>query len=161
MRSNALMNHPASMLGWEEPFRHWDGTTLKRRAAYTLPQVRLCRHSPKTLQAQLLDLLRTAISELPPGVRLPSTRVLAQHLRVSRNTVLNVYEELALEGLLTSRTGSGTRVSQSSLRLRPRAKRGPMFPVNLDMSRILRESQYPAGARSFCDPDGHPVYLHR
>ena len=145
------------MLGWEEPFRRWDGTTLKRRPAYTLPQIRLRRRSPKTLQAQLLEVLRTAIRELAPGARLPSTRVFAQHLRVSRNTVLNVYEELALEGLLTSRTGSGTRVSQSS----PRAGRGPTFPVNLDLSRILRESQYPAGARSFRDPDGHRVYLHR
>jgi DNA-binding FadR family transcriptional regulator len=97
-----------------------------------------------------------AIAELGPGTRLPSTRALAQRLHVSRNTVLNVYEELALEGLLTSRTGSGTRVSQSSLR----ARRGPSFPVNLDMNRILRESQYPAEARSFRDPDGHPIYLH-
>ncbi|HKF22028.1 MAG TPA: winged helix-turn-helix domain-containing protein [Candidatus Angelobacter sp.] len=129
---------------------------MKRRAPYTLPQIRLRRHSPKTLQAQLLEFLRPAISDLAPGTRLPSTRVVAQHLRVSRNTVLNVYEELALEGLLTSRTGSGTRVSQSS----SRSRRGPTFPVNLDMSRILRESQYPAGACSFRDPDGHPIYLH-
>ena len=111
-------------------------------------------HSDQTLQAQLLKFLRKAIMELAPGARLPSTRLLAQRLRVSRNTVLNVYEELAIEGLLTAQTGSGTRVSQSQ------AMRGPSFPVNLDMGRILRESQYPAGARSFCDPDGHPIYLH-
>jgi DNA-binding FadR family transcriptional regulator len=130
---------------------------LKRRAPYTLPQIRLQRRSRKTLQAQLLESLRAAIRELAPGARLPSTRIFAQHLRVSRNIVLNVYEELALEGLLTSRTGSGTHVSQSS----PSSRRGVMLPVNFDMGRILRESQYPAGARLFHDPDGHPVYLHR
>jgi GntR family transcriptional regulator / MocR family aminotransferase len=129
---------------------------LKRRAPYTLPRIRLRRHSPETLQAQLLKFLRRAIRELPSGARLPSTRALAQGLRVSRNTVLNVYEELALEGLLTGRIGSGTRVNLSS----PRARRGPTFPVNLDMSRVLRESQYPAGARSFLDPDGNAIYLH-
>ena len=127
---------------------------MKRRAPCTLPYVRLRRNSRKTLQAQLSELLRAAIRELAPGVRLPSTRAVAQHLRVSRNTVLNVYEELAIEGLLTARTGSGTRVSQSA------ARRGPSFPVNLDMSRILRESQYPKGARPFRDPDGHPIYMH-
>jgi GntR family transcriptional regulator / MocR family aminotransferase len=133
---------------------------LKRRAPYTLPRIRLRRHSPETLQAQLLKFLRRAIRELPSGARLPSTRALAQGLRVSRNTVLNVYEELALEGVVSARTGSGTRVSQSSLRPRPRARRGPTFPMNLDMSRILRESQYPAGARSFLDLDGNAIYLH-
>jgi DNA-binding FadR family transcriptional regulator len=127
---------------------------LKRRAPHTLPQVRLRHNSPKTLQAQLLEFLRKAIMDLAPGARLPSTRVLAQRLRVSRNTVLNVYEELVIEGLLTARTGSGTRVSQSGARL------GPSFSVNLDLSLILRESQYPGRAHLFRDPDGHTIYMH-
>ena len=130
---------------------------MKRRAPTRLPPFRLGRHSSKTLQAQLLEFLRGVIGELAPGTRLPSSRAFAQHLRVSRNTVLNVYEELALEGLLTGRTGSGTQVSKPVVR----ARRGPSFPVNLDMKQILRESQYPAGAQSFLDPDGHPIYLHR
>jgi GntR family transcriptional regulator/MocR family aminotransferase len=114
----------------------------------------LHRNSGKTLQAQLRELLRAAIAGLGPGTRLPSTRALAQRLRVSRNTVLYVYEELALEGLITTRTGSGTRVSRSEV------KRGPSFPANIDMRRILRDAQYPSSARQFRDPDGNAIYLH-
>ena len=142
------------MLGWEEPFRLCDGATLKRRVPCTLPHVRLRRHSRKTLQEQLTALLRGAIADLLPGARLPSTRALAQRLGVSRNTVLNVYEELALEGLLATRTGSGTRVRQSEVR------RAPSFPVNLDMRQILKDAQYPEGARAFHDPDDNAIYLH-
>lgn len=123
---------------------------LKRRAASAFPRIRLKRDSRVTLQAQLREGLRAVIAGLAPGARLPSTRALAESLGLSRNTVLNVYEELALEGLLTSRTGSGTCVSGK----RP-------APVRLDLQRVLSKSHYPTDAVSFCDPDGHPVYLHR
>lgn len=123
---------------------------MKRRAPSALPPVRLNRNSRETLQVQLREFLRAAIADLGPGARLPSTRAFAEHLGVSRNTVLNVYEELALEGLVTTRIGSGTRVRGAA-----------PFPARLDVRRVLRESQYPAGAVPFCDPDGHPIYLHR
>jgi len=142
------------MLGWEEPFRLLDGATLKRRLPSLLPRVCLSRNSGKTLQAQLNERLRAAIVGLSPGARIPSTRALAQNLGISRNTVLNVYEELAIEGLLVTRTGSGTRVRQSEVR------RAPSIPMDLDMRRILKEAKYPARARLFRDPDGNTIYLH-
>ena len=123
---------------------------MKRRAPSALPVVRLNRESRETLQVQLRELLRAAIGDLGPGARLPSTRAFAEELGVSRNTVFNVYEELALEGLLTTKTGSGTRVRGAST-----------FPARLDVRRILRQSGYPASAVPFRDPDGHPIYLHR
>ena len=57
--------------------------------------------------------LRTAVQDgrLRPGARLPSSRSLASDLNVARNTVAEVYEQLAAEGWLTSRRGSGTSVS--------------------------------------------------
>src|SRR5687768_14242540 len=57
--------------------------------------------------------MRAAIlsGELPGGMKLPSTRALADDLNVSRNTVLNAYRQLLAEGYLESREGSGTFVA--------------------------------------------------
>jgi GntR family transcriptional regulator / MocR family aminotransferase len=57
--------------------------------------------------------LRAAILEgrLAPGGRLPSTRSLAADLAVSRNTILQAFDQLVAEGFLDARVGSGTRVS--------------------------------------------------
>jgi len=48
--------------------------------------------------------------ELKGGLKLPSTRALADELSLSRNTVLNAYRQLLAEGYLESREGSGTFV---------------------------------------------------
>ncbi len=48
---------------------------------------------------------------LAGGTRLPATRVLAADLGVARGTVAEAYAQLAQEGWLTSRVGSGTRVT--------------------------------------------------
>ncbi|HSZ41634.1 MAG TPA: PLP-dependent aminotransferase family protein [Trebonia sp.] len=61
----------------------------------------------------LEDALRAAVRDgrLPPGTRLPATRVLAADLGIARNTVGGVYAQLTAEGWLTARTGAGTWVS--------------------------------------------------
>jgi GntR family transcriptional regulator/MocR family aminotransferase len=65
------------------------------------------------LHRQVYRELRAAILDgrLSAGVRLPSTRSLAGDLAVSRNTVLQAYEQLVVEGFLDGRVGSGTRVA--------------------------------------------------
>ena len=57
--------------------------------------------------------LRDAIAagRLPPGSTLPPYRSLAADLGLARGTVAAVYSELAAEGWLTTRRGSGTRVA--------------------------------------------------
>jgi DNA-binding transcriptional MocR family regulator len=57
--------------------------------------------------------LRTLIDEgeLPAGARLPPDRVLAAALAVGRSTVVAAYEQLAVEGRIVRRQGSGTRVA--------------------------------------------------
>jgi GntR family transcriptional regulator / MocR family aminotransferase len=47
---------------------------------------------------------------MPADTRLPATRQLAQDLGVNRITVQNAYAELEAEGLIFTRTGSGTYV---------------------------------------------------
>ncbi|WDD91307.1 PLP-dependent aminotransferase family protein [Burkholderia sp. FERM BP-3421] len=65
---------------------------------------------------QLHRLLQQAIlsRELPAGARFPSSRLLAAELGIARNTVTQVYEQLALEGYVTSATGRGTFVADSA-----------------------------------------------
>lgn len=57
--------------------------------------------------------LRNAILEgrLAPGTRLPASRDFAQQHRVSRGTVVSVFERLQAEGYLSSRVGAGTWVN--------------------------------------------------
>src|SRR5215469_10052805 len=57
--------------------------------------------------------LRKAIlsGAFSPGQKLPSTRDLAEQLRISRTVVLLAYDQLLAEGFAVGRSGSGTYVS--------------------------------------------------
>jgi GntR family transcriptional regulator/MocR family aminotransferase len=75
--------------------------------------VELDRAAPEPLHRQLANGLRDAIraGRLAPATKLPSTRVLAADLGVSRRLVVDAYSQLTAEGFLLSRHGSGTRVA--------------------------------------------------
>ncbi|RAR65103.1 GntR family transcriptional regulator [Paraburkholderia unamae] len=77
---------------------------------------RLDRGSAQPVYRQLHKLLQQAIlsRELPAGARVPSSRLLAAELGIARNTVTQVYEQLVLEGYVTSATGRGTFVADTS-----------------------------------------------
>lgn len=66
------------------------------------------------LYQQLYAQIRAAIlaGRLKGGLKLPSTRTLADELGISRNTVLNAYEQLFAEGYIESVEGSGTFVAR-------------------------------------------------
>ncbi len=65
------------------------------------------------LVAQIHNQLNNAILQgrLSSGTAVPSSRVLAAKLKVSRNTVLQAYARLQSEGLLETLAGSGTIVA--------------------------------------------------
>src|SRR5215207_5766448 len=66
------------------------------------------------LYQQLYTHLQTAIltGEIKPGIRLPSTCALANQLNISRNTLLNAYQQLIAEGYLDGMVGNGTFVAR-------------------------------------------------
>src|SRR5215204_3303157 len=74
----------------------------------------LDRSSATALHRQLYNQLRDAIlaGRLAPGMRLPSTREMANELSLARNTVLNAFDQLYAEGYLVRRVGDGTYVSR-------------------------------------------------
>jgi GntR family transcriptional regulator / MocR family aminotransferase len=84
--------------------------------------IELDRAASEPLHRQLADGLRTAIrtGRLAPHTRMPSTRVLATDLGVSRRLVVDAYSQLAAEGFLLSRHGSGTKVATVETASAPR-----------------------------------------
>ncbi len=64
-------------------------------------------------QRRLYEAAKAAIHQqhLGAGSKLPSSRDLAADLRIARNTVIAAFEQLAAEGYVTSKLGSGTYVA--------------------------------------------------
>ena len=71
------------------------------------------RSSKAPLFQQVYLQLRSLIvsQALPQGTKLPSTRDLAQDLKVSRSVVVLAYEQLLAEGCVSGKIGSGTYVT--------------------------------------------------
>ena len=71
---------------------------------------------------------------LAPAARLPSTRELAADLRVSRNTVVQAYEQLLAEGYVVGRNRATASVASalpaSALPASSRQKPGHAAPVS-------------------------------
>ncbi|CAM5789065.1 PLP-dependent aminotransferase family protein [Castellaniella caeni] len=82
---------------------------------------------------RLYKLICRAILEghLSAGTRLPSTRDLAAELGIARNTVLQVYDQLAEEGYVRAGVGRGTYVEDISQEL-PGALERPVAAVRAD-----------------------------
>ncbi len=69
---------------------------------------------------QLYRIVQSGIGDgtLPAGLKLPPSRSLAGALGIARNTVVHVYEQLALEGYVRAGVGRGTFVADTGRRLR-------------------------------------------
>jgi GntR family transcriptional regulator/MocR family aminotransferase len=124
----------------------------KRSSAAALLALPLDGPSPTPLFRQLYESIRGAAlsGQLAAGVRLPATRILAEELGLSRNTVLNAYEQLLAEGYLVGRSGSGTFVAPDlpddllEARARPaeprRARRGAFLSRRGALLSRIRQS---------------------
>ncbi len=114
-------------------------TTSKRREAALDVPLRLDR-SQGNQALQVYAGLRSAILEgrLASGLLLPSTRALADQLRVKRNAVVIAYEHLQSDGLADARIGSGTFVASL-----------PVPARRVKSARIVPETAKPLPSRAF------------
>jgi DNA-binding transcriptional regulator YhcF (GntR family) len=113
-----------------------------------LPSIQLDRGASIPLHRQIsTQIARAFRGGGGEGARLPSSRMLARLLGVSRNTVLTAYDELAADGLIRGRRGAATIV----------AARSTGLP---DVLRLLRDAQYPSRTLTIADPDGAELYLN-
>jgi GntR family transcriptional regulator, regulator for abcA and norABC len=71
------------------------------------------------LHVQIIHYIKEKIKngEWPLGTVLPSQRKLAALFNVNRSTIVSAFEELAAEGLLESKKGSGTTVRNTTWNL--------------------------------------------
>ena len=136
--------------------------------------VELDRAAPEPLHRQLANGLRDAIrtGRLASHTPLPSTRVLARDLGVSRRLVVDAYTQLVAEGFLLSRHGSGTRVATiDTASAVGRAARPPPTRFDIDFApgssdlssfprdawlRALRQglAEVESGAFGYAEPQG-------
>ena len=97
----------------------------KRAAEITLLKIHLDAQSELPMYRQLYEGMRRSIleGEFAAGARMPATRNFAKELGVSRNTVMQAFDQLFAEGYLEGKVGSGTYVSHALpddlLRARP------------------------------------------
>jgi GntR family transcriptional regulator / MocR family aminotransferase len=86
---------------------------MKRTTFATELLLHIDRDTSAPLRLQLERELRRAVQtgRLNVGALLPSTRVLAADLRLSRGVVVEAYEQLLAEGYLRAERGSATRVA--------------------------------------------------
>jgi GntR family transcriptional regulator/MocR family aminotransferase len=91
--------------------------------AQSFATLRLDPASRIPMYRQLYEAIKEAIlaARLSPGMQLPPTRELSLLLGISRQTVLNAYEQLMAEGYLSGTIGKGTFVS-GDLPLSPHAR---------------------------------------
>lgn len=100
-----------------------------------LRSIRLDPDGGGTLQARLYRTLRSLIARglLVPGARLPSSRALAEDLSISRNTVTAALDQLAADGWVETRRGSGVYVSQVALATKTVTAGRAVLPDGPDM----------------------------
>lgn len=71
----------------------------------------------RTTHEEVIERLKARLSAAGPGARLPSERVLADELRVSRSSLREALKALTKLGVLETRRGSGTVVAVDRNRL--------------------------------------------
>lgn len=96
------------------PYSHY-GRRMKKAPSGVAPVIQLHKRASNSLYSQVYEGYRKAILDgsLRASQRVPSTRVLARELGISRMPVLNAYSQLLAEGYFESRVGSGTVISRS------------------------------------------------
>ncbi len=114
------------------------------RTGWSELAIALDRDSIVPIYRQIYERLRAQIlaGALPEGTRLPPERSLAERLEVNRSTVVHAYRDLAADGLIEQRVGSGSRVAAAPGGGRPeRGDTGVPWWVTLPPWRV---GEYPA-----------------
>lgn len=114
---------------------------VKKTGGMLLSSLKLDPAAAKPLSAQLAGGIRELVltGGLRAGDRLPATRTVADDLGVSRTTVIEAFARLTEEGLVVSRTGAGTYVSQALAEHRPQpAGTVPAEPAAAAAPRLSR-----------------------
>lgn len=116
---------------------------MEANGSVTGSVVALDRVSDVPLYRQIYERLRDGIlaGTLPESSRLPPERTLAAQLRVNRSTIVHAYRDLAADGLIEQRVGSGSRVAARPRDGRREAATGVPWWITLPPWRV---GEFPA-----------------
>lgn len=94
----------------------FEGTNFREEGNTKMLWIPIDRSIDIPLNRQVYQQIREKIlnGDLQSGERLSSTRELSSELTVSRNVILEAYDQLLAEGFLDSRRGSGTFVAEGA-----------------------------------------------
>ena len=145
--SSPYMTMIAELLDNEKS--HLREPLVRNRLKLFVPPIALDRASGIPLHRQIHRQIAQAIRSgaVEYEARLPSTRVMAGLLCVSRNTVLAAYEDLAAEDLVRGEHGSGMRITRRNEKI-------------FGLRQVIRAAGYPARVLALTDPDGNPLYIN-
>lgn len=113
--------------------------------------IRLNFKSGKPAYLQIVEQVKyaAATGELRPGDPLPSIRLLAEELRVNRNTVAKAYTQLEHEGVVETQRGKGVYVSDNHSPL-GKETRSKILSEAVDVT-IVQALQFQVGRRDLLD----------
>ena len=133
----------------------------KSTAGHVLSFFDLDESGTRPLYRQIYSTMREAIlsGKLERGLRLPSSRTLATELGISRNTIINAFEQLDSEGFLESKPGSGTYVALELSRAirKPHASRRSSEASMLPTVKLSRQGKAMMRAKTPMARAGAPI----
>lgn len=96
--------------------------------------------SATPLYQQIVDQVRrlVGVGALRPGDRLPTVRELAARTRINRNTAARAVQELEATGIVRTRVGQGTFVSEAAPRIDAATRDGALDAA---LDRVLVEAR--------------------
>ena len=94
-------------------------------------EFKLDHKSGVPLYRQIIDQIRYGIvsGKWKPGEQLPTVRALAVELKVNLNTVSKAYKELEILKVLETQQGTGTFISNASVKISERERRGKLESI--------------------------------
>lgn len=131
---------------------------VKRSSGELLFSITVDRTLETSVTTQLYNAIRKLITsgDLAGGKRLPSSRTLSNELGLSRTTTMSAFERLQAEGLIYSKSGSGSYISETAPAGKPEQTLNVAAPAATAPARSSLSATLDAASSRFVERLPHP-----
>jgi GntR family transcriptional regulator len=126
---------------------------MNRTEIFSSQRLVPANHAPLYLQVKRLVRHAVDAGALKVGDVLPSERVIAGMLKISRVTIRNAFSELVQEGLLVQKRGSGTYVNGPASRIEQPLSRLTSFTQDMALRGVKTEAEWLERSLGFATPE--------